>query len=182
MHKGETMSQCINNVICRIISLFLFISTFTLVAHAQETSMRKDSYFWISPGIGVGTMGQGTDLALGFSISYQTGNLIITGRAAKVSEIMEHAIDDVYDYALTIGYSTKTPGSAGYTSISGGISYVRGYQWGSGDISTVGLPLEVNMGVTPLFIAGIGLQIIANINPERSFFGLLLCLQTGKLR
>lgn len=181
MHKGEAMSQCINNAICRIISLFLFISTFTLFAHAQEPSMRKDIYFWISPGIGLGSMGQGTDLALGFSISYQTGNLIITGRAAKVSEIMQN-VDDVYDYALTIGYSTKTPGSAGYVSISGGISYVRGYQWGSGDISTIGLPIEVNWGFTPLLVAGIGFQVIANINPARSFFGLLLCLQTGKLR
>ena len=173
----------INNPTCRIISLLLFINTFTLLAHAQEPSMRKDTYFWISPGIGLGSMGSGKELALGFSTSYQTGHLIITGRNAGITEIMSNVgNEDVIDLALMIGYSTKTPGSSGYVSVAGGISYVRGAKSYVDRISTIGLPIEVQMFFTPFSVAGIGWQIIANINPERSFFGLLLCLQTGKLR
>jgi hypothetical protein len=177
------MSLHVKISIRRIISFLLFISTFTLLAHAQEPSTRKDIYFWMSPGIGLGNMGESRELAFRFGIGFQIGHLIITARNAGVTEVMSTSIDeDVVDLGLTAGYSTKTPGSDGYVSISGGVSYVRGTRGYLDEISTVGLPIEVHLFVTPLSFAGIGLQFFGNINPERSFYGMLLCLQLGKVR
>ena len=164
---------------CSIIILLVFINTFSLLAHAQEASaVKRNSYLWLNGGLGFGTYG----LAGGLSLSFQIGHFILTPRVAGTAEILMEG-DDVFDFGLTVGYSTKKPRPVGYFSIAGGISYVTGMSRSSYEsVSTVGFPIDIQIFVTPLSFAGIGFQGAADINSQRSFWCLLLCLQIGKLR
>jgi len=179
------MSLRIKTSICRYIILLLFASPFTLLAQTHESAVyNNNNYLSLNLGVGAGNMGiAGRGLAAGFGFSVYVGHLILTPRFAGVTEVMSTSYDrSVFDLGITIGLSTKTPGSLGYASIAAGISYVGGRKDAFTHISTVGFPLDAQLFFTPFSSMGIGFQGIANVNSERSFYGVLLCLQFGKLR
>jgi len=174
---------------CTYISLLLLASTTTLLAQTNESAEGKENrYFSINIGAGIGpnlSPYQGRTLAYGISSSFQFGHVMITPRYAGVTEALNMTgflTRSVHDAGVTIGYSTRTPGSSGYLSIAAGIGYVGGREDYDTYISTIGFPIDVQLFFTPSSFVGIGFQGIANINPERSFYGVLLCLQLGKLR
>lgn len=46
---------------------------------------------------------------------------------------------------------------------------------------TVGFPLDLQLFATPYACLGIGIEVFANLNLERSFFGALLAVQLGRM-
>jgi hypothetical protein len=50
------------------------------------------------------------------------------------------------------------------------------------EVSTVGLPVELQLALRLLPLLGVGLSGVANWNPEESFAGAVLSVQVGRLR
>ena len=48
--------------------------------------------------------------------------------------------------------------------------------------TTIGLPLQMELFFTPIRIIGLGLCIFSTVNNLKSFGGIALCLQIGRLR
>lgn len=135
----------------------------------------RPSYIWLNIGIGYG-LGSHV-FAGGLNLSFQPsrpGYLLFSLRAAGTSDILDPS--PISDAAFLVGYSSKRPGARGYYSIGSGLGLVFG------ESKTLGVPVDAQLFYTPLSFAGIGLQGFANFNTEETFWGVLLCLQFGKLR
>ena len=183
------MSLRARTSMCTCISLLLLTSTTLLLAQTNESAeTTSNRFFSINLGAGFGPVlspYRGRSLAYGISFSLQFGHVMITPRIAGATEALDwtaYSPRNVYDAGIAIGYSTRTPGSSGYLSIAAGIGYVGGRKDYDTYISTIGFPIDVQMFFTPSTYFGIGFQGIANINSEKTYYGLLFCLQFGKLR
>jgi hypothetical protein len=72
-----------------------------------------------------------------------------------------------------------------FISVSSGIGIVwfkKGITPSEVTTSTLGLPLDAEIFISPLPVLGIGLKLLGNINSKSSYSGFLICLQLGKLK
>ena len=158
------------------------ISMFAATAVAGQTAAAptRDS-FWLAAGGGVGS----EDIAASVNGSYQFGANLVSLRATATAGLFD---DGFYDYAVLYGRATRPAGKRFHTSGSLGVALVEGcrsngFLGGCHDISTVvGLPLELQAFWRPGSLVGLGLYGFANFNAVRSFAGLTLGLQLGRLR
>lgn len=155
----------------------------------------REFTYWLDGGIG----GSSSGLAGGLSISAQSGRSLFSLRYVSSSRYGESWLggyttpEKVWDIGPLYGLIAK--GKWVYASISGGISLVGGTKHGmylgspgwintyeKVSLTTVGIPLEIQLFFTPFSSFGIGVHGFANLNLKRSYFGILICLQCGKLR
>jgi len=164
-----------NMPLSSVVFILLICRTLSSPIYAQESlEQTRKSFFWINGGPGLSLNG----VAAGLGLSIQParpGYLLFSLRGSIAAEILG---DDINDVAVLVGYSSKKPQSHGYFSIATGVSYVGG----TAVEATFGIPAEVQLFYTPLSFMGVGLQVFANFNKEKTFGGVLLCLQFGKLR
>jgi len=168
-------------------------------------------FFWVNGGLGASSVhgGLGSDPgapSFGGSLCYQSGKNLFSFRYLLSEEFQILGTDSpsetVWDFGVLYGRIAKA--SYGFASISSGMSIVGGvrrgrYLGGTGewvgtsyyfgtsyyeenDFITVGIPVEGQLFWTPLAFFGIGFYGFANLNPEKSFVGALLCVQIGKLK
>jgi len=148
-------------------------------ASGQTSAPQRDS-FWFAAGLGAGS----EDFAGSLNASYQFGGNVVSLRAAGTSGLFD---DGFNDYAVLYGRGTQPSGKRYKVSAAAGVGLVGGCRidgWLSGcrDVSTVvGLPLEVQAFWRPGNLIGLGLYGFANFNRARSFAGLTLGLQIGRL-
>ena len=148
-------------------------------------------------------------LSFGGSLCYQSGKNLLSFRYLRNVEFQifwpDLPIEKVWDVGVLCGRIGRiAKASYGFASISSGMSIVGGvrrgrYLGGTGewvgtsyyfgtsyyeenDFITVGIPVEGQLFWTPLAFFGIGFYGFANLNPEKSFVGALLCVQIGKLK
>ena len=165
---------------------------------------RKDREFWVNAGAGVCSL-DGFSFVL--SCSYlQAGKHLISARFVYSKQVNILWGDEPEENALEIGvlYGRAFQGRFGLASLSAGLGVVTGvrhgallYHVGSGgwlfssssyDIyeeqvfRTIGIPVDAQLLLVPRPFLGIGLHGVANLNPERSYYGVLLCLSFGKER
>jgi hypothetical protein len=155
--------------------------------------------WWVTLGYGSGgAIDQPSTLSayLGFSFSPAKVPWLLT--TVRFSYLM-YCIDvgyfilcnggyDVADISVLIGAIAK--GKYAYASLSSGIGYteVDYYEesyWEESyltHIATMGLTFEFQAFLTPASWFGIGFISFANVNPERSFYGITGCMQFGRLR
>ncbi|MEI7421716.1 MAG: hypothetical protein WCK18_06465 [Prolixibacteraceae bacterium] len=161
--------------------------------------------FWFNVGVGAGTVIGGfdsnhTDNAVGPSFGINFSSQIKKGLLSIRFIYNEEMVflrmspkQSVSDFGVLYGRIAKIP--LGFVSLSGGISRVFGEQRGAFQnlsnytfnyeqktFSTFGIPLESQLFWTPSSVIGFGIYGFANINPEKSFFGGLFCIQLGKLK
>ena len=177
--------------------------------YGQDTSsVTKEHHYWANAGLGLGLFRQSdgdiVGLGGGIGLSYRIRNRIISLRYVHIEEITifgPSPSESVSDLGALYGIITK--GKYGFASLSGGISFVRGvrrgkllssgggwgWSWfGSSEtyeeltFHTFGIPIEAQLFWTPLSFLGIGIYAAGNLNSQRSFAAVLLCLQLGKLR
>ncbi len=179
----------------KLVFLFLF-AVFIRNLHSQENIFINDNpRYWLNAGVG----GSSSGLSGGLSLSYEAGKNLFTFRYIGSSKYGEDKLggyttaEKIRDIGPLYGRIIK--GKFGYASISGGINLVTGVKHGEFlgiinwvntyekiRITTIGIPLEAQFFFTPVSFLGIGATAFANLNPEKSFWGLLLCIQFGKLR
>jgi hypothetical protein len=132
-------------------------------------------------GLGVGS----EDLGGQLNGSYQFGANLLSLRTA----ITVGPFDDGFnDYALLYGRATRPAHSRYHVSAAAGIALVNGcnsdgFLGGCEEKPTVvGLPVEFQAFWRPGKLVGVGLYGFANLNQTRSFAGVTLGLQIGRLR
>lgn len=161
--------------------------------------------YWFNVGVGAGTVIGGfdsnhTDNAIGpsFGISFSSQKkkgllsirFIYTEEMIFLNLLPKQTVSDI-----GVLYGRIAKNHYGFASVSGGISCASGVQRGAfqnlSDHSfnydkkpyiTLGIPLESQLFWTPSSFIGIGIYGFANINPEKSFWGGLFCIQLGKLK
>ena len=167
----------------RALLLVLVVCTIARVeSPAQETALvlPRDTY-WVGVGLGAGSEGVGGHL----NGSYQFGANLLSGRAAVTAGPFD---DGFNDYALLYGRATRPSRSRYHVSGAAGLAIVEGCQRSGGlsncrdERSVLGLPIEIQAYWRPGRLVGIGLYGFANLNQTRSFAGITLGLQVGRLR
>jgi len=137
----------------------------------------------------VPTVGEATseDFAAHLNGSYQFGANLISLRIASTAGLFD---TERTDYALLYGRATRGARERHLLAIAAGVALVDGcggdgggFLGGCQDHSAIiGLPLEAQASYRPGKLLGVGLYGFANFNRRRSFAGLTLGLQLGRLR
>jgi hypothetical protein len=149
-------------------------------AQEQAPITRRDTY-WLGAGLGVGSEDFGGNL----NTSYQFGANLVSFRVASSAGLFD---DGFTDYALLYGRATRGAEERHMLSAALGMAVVDGcesdgFLGGCQGVSTViGLPLEIQAFWRPGKVVGLGLYGFANLNKSRSFAGLTVSLQVGRLR
>jgi hypothetical protein len=137
--------------------------------------------FWLAAGVGVGS----EDFGASLNASYQFGANLISLRSAATAGLFD---DGFHDVALLYGRATRPGGERYQLGAALGVAVVDGCRsdgalGGCRDFSAViGLPLELQAFWRPGRLVGLGFYSFANLNQARSFAGLTLGLQLGRLR
>jgi hypothetical protein len=149
-----------------------------------------EPHYWLNIGAGGGSVrgGFGNEsggIAGGVSLSYQSRNHLFTLRHVTLAEFKldlfgstgpAQAISDV---GLLYGRVAKTRHAV--ASISGGIGIVSESHTPQRSPQRLGIPFEAQMYWTFSNCLGIGVSWFANFNSQRSFGGIMFCLQIGYL-
>jgi hypothetical protein len=164
------------------------LTVFSVNSYSQDTSGSvEECHYWLNMGFGISTV----DMSGGAGFSYQSGKKLISIRYTHNEDftLFELPKESVWDVGVLYGIIRKS--NYGLISASGGISIVGGYHRGAyiestdsyekKSFFTFGIPLEFQLFFTPFDYVGVGLNEFANLNPENTFVGMLLCLQIGKL-
>jgi hypothetical protein len=182
------------------------IKTFIPVESVMEYkygSKLEKADFWFNAGVGACMVsgGFGNNSAdyfdgpsLGMSFSTRKNKGLVSFRFLYNEEMIflrTSPLEMVWDVGVLYGRIART--SYGFASISGGFGLVGGVRRGSfTDLSnytfhyekhsynTIGIPFEGQLFWTPYHFIGFGIYGFANINPEKSFFGGLFCIQLGR--
>jgi hypothetical protein len=164
------------------------LTVFSVNSYSQDTSGSvEESHYWLNMGFGISTV----DMSGGAGFSCQTGKRLISIRYTHNEDFafLEPVKESVWDVGVLYGIIRKS--NYGLISASAGISIVGGYDRGERidftdsyekkNFLTFGVPLEVQLFFTPFDYVGVGINGFANLNPKKTFTGVLLCLQIGKL-
>ena len=159
-----------------------------MALNAQEPAFSKNNLWWINVGAGFSS-GDKEDFGwpgLGLSYSNKSKIGLLTFRANYFEEFNLcifgpcSAPARIWEAGGLYGIIKK--GKLTSASAGAGISLVSGRREGEKTFTTVGLPLETQLFFTPFDFAGVGLYGLADLNPEKSFWAALFCLQFGNLK
>ena len=153
-------------------------------AQAQDGTLPHPDTFWITGGLGVGS----EDFAGTAGVSYQHGAHLFSLRVAATAGLFDDGFGDV---GLLYGRATRVAdtryrlgAAAGISAADGCVTPGEGALFSSCEDrkTVIGLPLEVHVTWLPAEFLGVGLYGFADFNQTRSFAGLTLSVQLGKLR
>jgi hypothetical protein len=178
---------------CRGKTLFAIITALILnlvcnTAGYAETNPPESSmpFYWANMGVGKSLY----DLTLGVSASMQFSQIIVGGRFTYSTDLYwepdifgfdptpDPPTYEIYDLGILIGYSTKKPQSFGFASIAAGVGMMGGDLYET----AFGVPIEAQLFITPSSTFGFGIYGYLNLNSEKTFSGVLFCIQLGDLR
>ncbi len=169
-------------------ALFMIVSVCTLQSQMVYPASTDHHPWWVNLGGGGAFIGNDFTMTAGAIYSYQFESTIVSARILgltnenpTVQEI--HATTTNYKFAdYGILYGPIWHFGNWYVAATGGIGLVRAaYERPSG-ISTVtsfSVPLEAQLGYRISPTTGVGLYPYASINTEKSFWGVLACVQLG---
>jgi hypothetical protein len=163
-----------------LLLLLSVLSAGEAMTQQPDPSTRHDTY-WLAGGLGVGS----EDFAGSLNASYQFGANVVSLRTGVTAGLFDQGFND---YALLYGRATEPAGKRYHASAGVGLGLVDGCRGGSvfsdcRSIQTVvGLPMELQLFWRPGSLLGLGLYGFANLNRSRSFAGVTLGLQAGRLR
>jgi len=152
-------------------------------ATSQSPAVPSRDRFWVSGGLGVGS----EDFGGSANVAFQHGSHLFSLRTAATAGLFDDGFGDV---ALLYGYATPTS-SRHHAGAAIGIAIVDGcVDPGDGGVfsscidqgTVIGLPIEAQLAWLPAKFLGIGLYGFGNINRRRSFGGVTLSLQVGRVR
>jgi hypothetical protein len=177
-----SISSCQRLCIAADLAGALMVGGISSATAQADPSLPRDSY-WLSAGLGAGT----EDFAGSASLSYQHGVHLLSLRAAGTAGLFDDGFGDV---ALLYGRATLAGDRRYRASAALGLAVVDGCEsagdGGLGDCTDqgnpVGLPIEAQLSWLPTSYLGVGLYGFADFNRARSFAGVTLGLQVGRVR
>jgi hypothetical protein len=164
-----------------LLLLLLYIPKALAYEYGIDENQKQVNYLWANLGIGSGTQWPYPAFGLGVSCQIMKHHLISIRGVTFIGIGEENIVFTLRDVGILYGFSTRTPQSHGYCSFAIGVSYAS-----EPYTSAVGIPIELQLilpvkSKRPEFIGGIGIYGFADINPKKSFIGLLLCAQLGRI-
>ena len=167
--------------------LYLLSSLSFTYSQKKEEEPANEDFFWGTLGTGIGAKTDDNSLPLAFNLNftYRHNLNLFSFRLTSVGVLFDRTLND---YGLLYGYTLTS--SALFTSIGAGLAVMSGTKY-AGLFSneknksigpTIGLPLEAELFWHPVNPLGLGLYLFADINPEKTFEGVTLSIQIGKLR
>ena len=192
-----------NKIPIAILVSTLMVTASISYAYQVDTTASEDikpkevqpSLYRLSIGIGVGTLDDGE--AASFTYSFNDQCILL--RFVQTSEFNMFGPkpdESIWDISVLYGCSARW--GNWYSSVGTGIGLVHSVQRGkllrrsdeflgsdeyeSIERSVVGLSIQVEISEAPFPFMGLAIIGFANINGVRSYAGLTLCLQFGKLR
>jgi hypothetical protein len=178
-----SISSCRRRLIAPQLAGALVVGGIASAAGQVAPSLPRDSY-WLGAGLGAGT----EDFAGSAHISYQHGVHLLSLRAATTAGLFDDGFGDV---ALLYGRATRAGDRRYRASAALGLAIVDGCEKaGDGGLfgdctdrgTHVGLPIEAQLSWLPTTFLGVGLYGFADFNPARSFAGVTLGVQLGRVR
>ncbi len=177
------------------ISLFLIFGVISSVHAQTSTKISSNNLMWMDIGIGsVGYKSFG-GFSYGTIFSFHPDKFIYSGRylttvnplMVEIKRDITH-IENIKEVSLLFGMIKRN--NWGFASFSTGVGTifakkkigVNYNKYKKEDKLTIGIPVESQLFITPTPVVGLGIYLLANINNEANYVGLLLCLQFGKLR
>lgn len=177
MHPYSHIRVLVGLLVC--ITL-LMDSTGSYASEVEPDS--PDLNGWLSLGLGAGDVG----LSLGFRFSLQYGHGLLTLR--YTDNFLPFFDERICDTGMLIGVSTLSKYSKVSLSVGLAVARIDSMKhafWFISDekrSTTVGVPVEVQLSITPIPILGLGLTVFANYNNKRSFGGVHAHFLIGKMR
>ncbi|HXF48696.1 MAG TPA: hypothetical protein VNL73_04645 [Verrucomicrobiae bacterium] len=155
--------------------------------HAQDLGTPR-KLWWLNIGAGFSSGVEPGLPGIGLGLSYKHNPGLFSLRTAYFEEFQICLFggcgnpDRAWDAGALYGVITKSRTT--FASASAGIGLAGGRRGGEKSFTTVGIPLETQLFVTPFRHAnvGFGLYGLGDINPKKSFWGALFCLQVGRLK
>jgi hypothetical protein len=167
-----------------VVVLALALSIPRVPAHAQENAPAVRDSYWLSVGLGAGT----EDFSGHAALAYVHGPHLFAIRTAATSGLFD---DGFGDLALVYGRATRSNDGRLRASLGAGIALVDGcISPGEGGLfsscvdqsAVAGFPIEAQVAWLPAGFLGVGLYGFADFNRTRSFGGVTLGLQLGRVR
>lgn len=172
----------------RSLLLFVMLSAISLCANDR---------LWFSTGFGVGDNNIESWQpypSFPLSFNYAAGNKLFRFRDYynSLHGLFTEQMRSVRDVGFLYGYRKEF--SKGAVSVSGGIGLVTGhyYEYKFEDIAgyyydresftAAGFPFEAQIDWNAFKYFGIGLSIYGDLNPEMSFYGMMLNFNVGSLK
>lgn len=190
MKKHKIPTGFLSRVLCCILIAHVLFSGATNAQNNPDSTHIPN--YWFNVGLGASTSG----ISLGTGFSHQVGSSgHISVRLTYNAELSLFVSPgkSVLDFGILSGRCVKM--SNGFATISTGISFVDGVNrgellssdWFSSEyekihFSTIGIPFEGQLFWAASDEFGIGVYVFANINPEKSFYGALVCIRVGQLK
>jgi hypothetical protein len=165
-------------------------------AHASRAAAQgappAHTAVWASFGMGRAFLPQGADIGLHLEGSYQFGSNVVSVRTGSASSIVNAIINaitgepgnvDAHDFAVLFGRATA-PAQL-YGSAAAGVGLVVADRDSAGTRTSsqkFTVPVEGQVAWRPLRYLGLVLCGYASFNSVRTFSGVTLGLQLGRLR
>jgi hypothetical protein len=153
----------------------------------------SNTWGWLAVTFGPATGKDFSGLAAGITLNYVNHSqiysvrLLYAEKAATAEPLSQFSptsknLHSVSDAGALYGFAMKD--RFFLLSVSGGIGYVWGRNVERNTFvyfRSVALPVELQLGFSPVKAIGMCLYVFANFNFNSSFYGTMLCIQLGKV-
>ena len=185
-------------------------SIIRLPEHFVEPARRvQQRLSWFNAGVGGSSIEDALSFGLSFSV-HQSGKHLISVRSIRSKQYLSRGRGDLPEqeaWEIGVLYGRTLQGVIGSASLSTGFGIVNWVRHGAflrhaeyqyfvfwyastrkydiyekRTFSTPGIPIDVQLLAVPHPFFGIGFHGFANLNPEQSYWGALLCLSLGIAR
>ena len=155
---------------------------------AQSAGPSADAgRWWVTAGAGVTTQTDFLGTTAAFVYTRELDDMTVSGRIVGANNFLasdgKHRLKAASDYGILADWKTRSDRLL--FSAGGGIGLARfSYEGGSipsQTTSAASIPLETQVLYMPSSFVGIGAYAFADINAERTFGGVMLMLQLGRL-
>jgi hypothetical protein len=180
----------------RIRSVLVFISVLCLFSNRSSSQPQTDSMSsspsmgWVTLGVGLSGNRDFFGLTANLSASYFSALGLLRLRLVNATGFpgeetptrLQSHTSRLLELSGMYGLSHRT--SFLLLSVSSGIGMVRMREYtpnGQKVSTTLGIPLEGEVLITPLPTVGVGMNVFGNLNGKSSYWGVLSCISLGKL-
>jgi len=180
-----------------------FLILFPLLLLRSELSAQRTfpaDYFWLNAGMGNNTL-QGQSMYLSFSVQMkkQVFNVSFVMNEEELQNPFVRKNPDIFIHDISLQYGKRWSQHYGFIALTAGLSLISGKDRGAlqqrvtymrnrtyelysiKNISTIGIPLRMQMHVTPVKWLGIGITLQGNLNARLPYAAVMISGSVGRV-
>ena len=187
--SGETMKKI----------FWIFFLGLLLQPLAAQQGLTAD-YFWLTAGRGSNTLsGETMHIAFSTQMKKHIFNVSFYMSEERLSNPFVSKNPDIFIHDISFQYGRRWMEHFGFISLSAGISLISGKDRGRFEqridfmrnrvyelyeiknLTTIGIPVQMQLQVTPIKWLGLGVSVQGNINSKLPYAAFLLTGSVGRL-